>query len=103
VKYKQSFTSRAPLSLRVNKSARAPKTINVIVRAVAAPLILDAKIHLKGVSQTKTARINVIRNANGIAFVAGQRNPTIRTKIAAIGMTESRARIPSDILLVLSI
>jgi len=85
----------------VNRRRRAPNTIKRILKAITTPLSDDAAIHGMGVFQMNRARSRVIRKAIGIALVAGQRNPTMKIKMATMGRAASRARIPTDISRVL--
>ncbi|GGD96254.1 hypothetical protein GCM10011412_37940 [Maribacter cobaltidurans] len=95
------IAANAPHSLRVNNKVRAPKTINIIFKAITAPLRLDAKIQFNGVSQIKTTITRAKKKDSGIALVAGQRNPTISIKIMAIGVIANNASIPVDIVMFL--
>jgi hypothetical protein len=91
------MASRAPLSRIVNRRRRAPKTINSILKAMTTPFKVEAAIQGTGVFQMNRARSRVIRKARGMALVAGQRNPTMKTKMATMGRAANRARIPTDI------
>jgi hypothetical protein len=95
------MAAKAPLSLSVNNSANAPKTINIIFKAITTPLRLDAKTQFRGVSQTKSTNAKAIKKESGMALVADQRKPTIRIKIIAMGITDNRASVPTDILIAL--
>ena len=64
---------------------------------MTTPFTVEAAIHGIGVYQMNKANRRVIRKARGMALVAGQRNPTIKTKMTAMGRAASRARIPTDI------
>ena len=90
------MTARAPLSLRVNNNARAPKTIKMISSAMTMPFRLEARAQFGGVPQTNSTRARARKKERGIALVAGQRKPTINTKMAAIGTTAISARTPPD-------
>src|SRR5512133_3615812 len=89
------ITSNAPLSFKVKSSVNAPNTISMIFNITTTPLSPDASTHVGGVFHINSANITVIANATGIAFTAGQRKPTISTKIATRGRAASSARIPS--------
>jgi hypothetical protein len=82
----------------VNSTTRAPKTISRIFTAITIPLKVDARIQFIGILQTSTPSSKAITKAIGMAFDAGHRKPTIRIKIAAIGITASRASTPSDMM-----
>jgi hypothetical protein len=92
---------RTPASLRVKRTVRAPKTIRRIFKAMIIPSIQEAKIQLTGVCQISRIRIIVMSNARGIALVAGQRKPTMKTNMAAIGITANKASRPVDIIAIL--
>jgi hypothetical protein len=86
----------APLSLSVNSNRRAPNTIKSILNAITSPFTDEAKIQFSGISQTTKARISVVRNAIGMAFDAGQRKLTIKTKITTMGREAITASNPVD-------
>jgi hypothetical protein len=64
---------------------------------MTTPFRVAAAIQGKGVFQMNSARARVIRKASGMALVAGQRNPTMRMKMATMGREARRARMATDI------
>jgi hypothetical protein len=91
------MASMAPLSRKVKSTRRAPNTMLRILKAITRPFTVAAATQFRGVFQTHRARASAIRKATGMARVAGHRNPTISTKMAAMGRNARRARNPVGI------
>ena len=67
---------------------RAPKIISMILKAVNAPFIEEAMIHVGYIFQIKIAKIIDKRAAIGIIFLAGHESKPIKIIINKIGSKE---------------
>jgi hypothetical protein len=89
----------APFSFKRFRRKIAPITIYRIDAAVTIPSKDAAAICLQGVFQMLKERIQVSRQATGMARVAGHRIRTTRMNTEAIGRRANTARYPKLICL----
>ena len=90
------MVSMPPLFSRVYKIRMAPKTIINTPTATTTPCRESASRYMTSSFQPIRPQTAQASQATGMARVAGQRMPTIRTRAATMGMTASNASIPID-------